>query len=66
MASEYSWKNVQMTGKTVLITGASSGIGLETAIDLAKRGAKIIIACRNFEKAFTAKRKVNNIPSFLY
>ena len=38
--------------KVVVITGGSSGIGLQTAIELAKHGAKIIIGCRNMEKGF--------------
>ena len=35
-----------MKGKVVLITGGSNGIGFETAVDLAKRGAQLIIGCR--------------------
>ena len=35
-----------MEGKVVLITGGSNGIGFETAVDLAKRGAQLIIGCR--------------------
>ena len=49
---------VKLIGKTVVITGANTGIGYETALDLAKRGAKIIMACRDLTKAAEAKSKV--------
>ena len=39
-----------MTGKVVVITGANSGIGLETARELARKGARTILACRSAEK----------------
>ncbi|XP_073814989.1 retinol dehydrogenase 14 [Musca autumnalis] len=47
-----------MEGKTVIITGANSGIGKETARDLAKRGARIIMACRNLETANAARDEI--------
>ncbi|KZC07955.1 Retinol dehydrogenase 14 [Dufourea novaeangliae] len=40
-----------MAGKTVIITGCTSGIGKETARDIAKRGARLIMACRNTDAA---------------
>ncbi|XP_064643881.1 retinol dehydrogenase 14-like [Lineus longissimus] len=39
-----------MVGKTVIITGANSGIGKESALDIARRGARVIMACRNAEE----------------
>ena len=39
-----------LTNKTILVTGASSGIGKATAIECSKMGAKVIITARNEEK----------------
>ena len=38
----------------VIQTGGNAGIGKETAIDLARRGARVIIGCRNPKKATEA------------
>lgn len=41
----------RLTGKVAIVTGASTGIGLEIARELAKRGAHVILACRDEIKA---------------
>ncbi|KAG8134245.1 hypothetical protein E2320_007391 [Naja naja] len=41
---------VDLTGKTAIVTGASSGIGKAVALDLARRNARTILACRCREK----------------
>ena len=43
-----------MQGKTCLVTGANTGIGKETARELAARGAQVIMVCRNREKGEAA------------
>ena len=50
--------NKSLEGKTVVITGANTGIGKETAVDLAKRGARVIIGCRNVEKGKQALKEI--------
>ena len=40
----------RLTGRTVIVTGASSGIGRETAREFAKHGANVVLASRNREK----------------
>lgn len=45
-----SYNPFSLNGKTVLVTGASSGIGQETAIQCSKLGAKLIITARNEER----------------
>ena len=47
-----------LDGKTVIITGGNTGIGKETAIDLAKRNARVILACRSQEKGKKAEMDV--------
>lgn len=39
-----------MNDKTVIITGGNRGLGKETALNLALRGARVILACRNVEQ----------------
>lgn len=50
----------RLDGKTVVVTGASSGLGLESARHLARSGATVVMACRNAERA---GRAVSSIRS---
>ena len=58
MARSSNTAQVKLDGKTVIITGGNTGIGLETAMDLAKRNARVILACRSVERGETAAVRV--------
>lgn len=48
----------ELTGKTILVTGANSGLGLESARMLAGRGATVVMACRNADKGRAAMESI--------
>jgi len=45
-------------GKIAIVTGANAGLGYETALALAQKEAKVIMACRNMGKAEKAKAAI--------
>ncbi len=49
---------IDLVGRHAIVTGANTGIGLETARVLALRGAHVTLACRNLEKAGDAVQRI--------
>ncbi len=45
-------------GRVAIATGANTGIGYETALGLVQTGMKVIMACRNLDKAKQAKKTI--------
>ena len=42
------------TGKVAIVTGANAGLGLYTALELARAGAEVVLACRDFGRGMAA------------
>ncbi|TXG70188.1 hypothetical protein EZV62_005123 [Acer yangbiense] len=66
MANEVSdqlepWRDLK--GKVVLVTGASSGLGREFCLDLAKAGCRIVAAARRVERLKSLCDEINNLTS---
>ncbi|MGZ5189964.1 MAG: oxidoreductase [Flavisolibacter sp.] len=45
-------------GRVAIVTGANSGLGYETALELAKKDFEVILACRNLQKTEEARSKI--------
>jgi len=48
----------ELSGHVVVVSGATSGLGLETARELGRKGARVVMAARNRDKAIHARRKI--------
>jgi NAD(P)-dependent dehydrogenase (short-subunit alcohol dehydrogenase family) len=56
-----TWLNqhiADLSGKTILVTGANSGLGFYASKQLAFRGGRILMACRNLATAETARQQI--------
>jgi retinol dehydrogenase-12 len=51
----------RLDGKVVVITGANTGIGKETALELSRRGAKVIMLCRSTERGNAAAEQIKKV-----
>jgi NAD(P)-dependent dehydrogenase (short-subunit alcohol dehydrogenase family) len=59
MAKGWTVENIpDQTGKTILVTGANSGLGYETALALAGKGARVLVACRDLAKGRDAEARI--------
>lgn len=58
-------EHVRAKGKIALVTGASAGIGKQTARELNLRGATVYMLCRDRTKSQNAKAELTKVRNFL-
>jgi NAD(P)-dependent dehydrogenase (short-subunit alcohol dehydrogenase family) len=49
-----------LTGRCAIVTGANSGIGLQVAVALARKGARVVLACRDERRGREAQERVRS------
>ncbi|KAJ8930539.1 hypothetical protein NQ314_016652 [Rhamnusium bicolor] len=54
----YQGIHVTAEGKVIIVTGANTGIGKETAWEMARRGAKVYMACRDMKRCEKAREEI--------
>lgn len=52
------WQPAPQDGRTIVVTGANAGLGFWTTLMLAQIGARVVMACRNRERADAAARAI--------
>jgi NAD(P)-dependent dehydrogenase (short-subunit alcohol dehydrogenase family) len=50
----------EQTGRVAIVTGANSGLGYETSLALASKGAEVLMACRNMQKGQEALNEIRS------
>jgi len=61
MTTNWTEKNLpDLNGKTIIITGANSGTGFSATKFMSAKGATVVMACRNADKAATALQSIKN------
>ncbi|XP_060022719.1 retinol dehydrogenase 11 isoform X3 [Lagenorhynchus albirostris] len=58
LSSGVCTSTIQLPGKVAVVTGANTGIGKETAKELAQRGARVYLACRDVQKGELVAREI--------
>lgn len=59
MSKKWSTQNIpDLSGKTVIVTGGNRGLGYLSALELANKNARVVIACRDVSSGLAAKDKI--------
>lgn len=63
---EFAFPDIpEQSGKTAIITGSNTGIGYQIAHHLARKGARVVLACRDGDKAAEAANELKSGPERL-